>query len=119
MARRRLTQAEKLQNKADRINRKAAEAMPLFASILPQVTAKDVYWKSRFDRAKGCEEKTSFALATLTCARWRRVAAEVLGAELAQTLDAYQRSTYPQHLGDYEQDFWRQLLCGRKRVVYR
>lgn len=122
MTRQRLTVAEKFERKADKIDRKAVEKYPLLAPLFHRVTREEVYWHWRFNVARAFDHLSKvrgvWLLDTLTTARWRELARSALGAEMFERLHAYQLLIYPPDAPGYEADFWRQVLSGRKRVVY-
>jgi hypothetical protein len=112
--RRKLTVQEKRQRKADRINAKAREEAGLFAAFVEVTTEKDVYWKTRFDRARGAAHLSELfvgwkGLGRIQEMALRREVAAVVPAERLAELDA-RRAKYPSS-PEYGCDLWRGVLA--------
>jgi hypothetical protein len=109
----RMTEGEKRARKAERITAREKEQAGLFAHLVEETTEKDLYWKSRRDKARAamwCSERTvgQGGLGRLAETLLREEAKKVLPAEEIAGLDA-KRSNYPKG-HEYGTSMWREVL---------
>ena len=117
MARRKLTEREKFQRKAARINAKRRAEMPLFADQVETTTGEAEYWRWRFNKARSVEGAVEAhrLLDLLTEQFLRRLAAPHLGLILLDRLTVYRQNTYPL-TPEYGISFWEKVLVGGQVV---
>lgn len=114
------------QRRADRENAKAIAAAGMFADVpgeVHAVTAVDMYWRWRRNKALAAENCADVTGSAIRGLKWielqaiERWAVELLGMSLAVELIAHVRSVYP--MPDYGPTVWCRLLSGQYDVVYR
>src|SRR4051812_16498843 len=112
----RMTEAEKFQRKAERINAKRADEMPLYAEQ-DKTTAENEYWRWRYNKAQADGTITPRAdgvytgdahilMGVLQEVALRQLAQRHLPAEAHAGLWEYRRRTYPLPGPDYGVPFW-------------
>ena len=117
MARHKLTEREKFQRKADRINAKQRAEMPLFADQVETTSGEVEYWRWRYNKARSVEGtvEAHHLLDMLTEHCLRRLAAPHLGLILLDRLTVYRQNTYPPS-PEYRISFWKKVLVGGQVV---
>lgn len=119
----RMTEAEKLARKADRITAKNKAAAGLFAELVPTTTAADVYWKTRRDKARAGEgggplDAAVHGLEWIRVRCIERYAAELLGADVAAKLADHFITRADGRGPAYVADNWFGVLTGREAVRF-
>jgi hypothetical protein len=129
MAKRKMTEAEKFERKAQRINAKRRAEAPLFADQVELTTGAEQCWRWRRNKAQRDGTITPDAdgvyrydavtlLGVLRESTLRELARRQLPADAFEGLWAYRLQTYPRPGPEYGIAYWDGILTGTKRVVF-